>query len=138
LTSRRIQRLADSGSERVEQIIERIESALEPSRQAIEHHESSSLISKRSRLLLKYIQLLYQDIFCHVKEFWESQADEQQKESARKESFDRSTILSTSDHLQGNQQPGPETLRDPSRVPPQSATEGEEHDSAANLTISEQ
>ena len=97
LASRRTQRLADGGIESIEQIIEKVESALGSGPQAIEHHENSSLISKRSRLLLKYIQLLYQDIFGHVKEFWESQADEQQKESTRKESFDRSTMLSISD-----------------------------------------
>ena len=97
MASRRTQRLADGGIESIEQIIEKVESALGSGPQAIEHPENSSLISKRSRLLLKYIQLLYQDIFGHVKEFWENQADEQQKESARKESFDRSTMLSISD-----------------------------------------
>jgi len=55
------------------------------------------LISKRSQALLGYVQVLYQDVFGHVKEFWERQADEQEKEASRKESFDRSTLLSGSE-----------------------------------------
>ena len=68
--------------------------------------------------MLKYIKVLYQDVRDHVKEFWESQADEQQKESARKESLDRSTALSASDQLLSHQQLGSDRFQDPSKVLP--------------------
>jgi len=88
--------------------------------------ESSSLISKRAMLLVKYIQLLYQDVYGHVAEFWEHQASEQQKESARKESFDRSTLLTTSDCLQ--QQPNTADLEE---------EQAPEEDTSADLSIQE-
>lgn len=47
--------------------------------------------------MLKYVKLFYQDVLAHVKEYWEEQADEKLKESKRKESFDRSTVQTTSD-----------------------------------------
>jgi hypothetical protein len=39
--------------------------------------DNGTTVGKRSRLLLKYIQLLYQDVFGHVKEFWDGQATDE-------------------------------------------------------------
>jgi len=102
ISSRRIRRLTDSGIQRVQQILDEMAEALESDSEAIQRQESSVLITRRLKLLMKYIQLLYQIIFNQVKEFWEQQADEQQKESARKESFDLSTVLSVSDPSHAN------------------------------------
>lgn len=41
-----------------------------------ESNESSALIMKRAKLLSKYVQLLYQDVYGHVSEFWQQQASE--------------------------------------------------------------
>jgi hypothetical protein len=34
-------------------------------------NKNSELIEKRSNLLIKYIQLLYQDVHTHVSQFWQ-------------------------------------------------------------------
>ena len=54
-------------------------------------------IAQRSKLLQKYAQLVYQTVFEHVRTTWEQQVDDKQsKEQVRKESFDRSTLLTNS------------------------------------------
>lgn len=99
-SSRRVNKVIDGSLELAEPLLRKLETEFGMVEANSESNESSALITKRAKLLSKYVQLLYQDVYGHVSEFWQQQASEQQKESARKESFDRSTILTASD---GNQ-----------------------------------
>jgi len=65
------------------------------------------------------VQLLYQNIFKHVKDFQDEDAGVKKDESARKESFDRSTVISTADQAM---------------VVPQGAMEQEEQYGDLNIT----
>lgn len=59
--------------------------------------ETTSVLSSRSKLLQKYTQLLYQSVHEHVLATWETQVEDAAlKEQVRKESFDRSTVQTTS------------------------------------------
>lgn len=100
-SSRRVKKVIDGSLELAEPLLRKLETEFGIVEANSESNESSALIMKRSKLLSKYVQLLYQDVYGHVSEFWQQQASDLQKESARKESFDRSTILTASD---GNQQ----------------------------------
>jgi midasin len=64
--------------------------------------QQSPVLASRLKLLQKYTQVLYQNVHEHVRVVWDSQADDGQKEQARRESFDRSTIITASDqhHLE--------------------------------------
>ena len=121
LQSRRIKRIALEGKSQVSSIIQRIEVLSQKVLQAGENQiqENSAVISKRTRLLQKYVQLLYQNIFKHVKDFQDEDAGVKKDESARKESFDRSTVISTADQAM---------------VVPQGAMEQEEQYGDLNIT----
>ena len=79
LQSRRIKRIAVEGKDQVSSIIQRIEVLAEKIDQPSFHQENSTIIAKRTKLLQKYVQLLYQNIFKHVKDY-----QEKDEESTRK------------------------------------------------------
>lgn len=75
-SSRRIKRVVESGLEGVELLMRQLEADFGTMSDGGHSKESNSLVSKRAKLLVKYIQLLYQDVYGHVTEFWEHQASE--------------------------------------------------------------
>lgn len=97
LASTRITRLSQAAVHEMGAFQERATSLREADPRASYDSASSVLLQKREKLLLKYVKLFYQDVLAHVTEYWEEQADEKQEEARRKESFDRSTVQTTSE-----------------------------------------
>jgi chaperonin cofactor prefoldin len=75
-SSRRVKKVIDGSLELAEPLLRKLETEFGIVEANSESNESSALIMKRAKLLSKYVQLLYQDVYGHVSEFWQQQASE--------------------------------------------------------------
>jgi len=77
LSSRRVKQVIDGSLELAEPLLRKLETEFGIVEANSESNESSALIMKKAKLLSKYVQLLYQDVYGHVSEFWQQQASEE-------------------------------------------------------------
>lgn len=124
--SRRLVRVAEETLDKMAKNLSGQLSSLNASQEVLEERPEAetSLIHTRGRLLQKQVQLFYQKVFEHVREFWEQQADQHEKEQSRKESFDRTTVLTGSEQA-------------PLALPATAEKDGQVHE-GSDLSISEQ
>ena len=93
-SSKRISGIVNEGIDLVAQTTQKLDYLKDDSNfEAQISTQDSTLISKRTQLIQKYTQVLYQDVFAVLKEY----QDEKTIEGNRKESFDNSTIISQAD-----------------------------------------